>query len=153
MAIAGYVWMNGAIIREWCDFLAGLFEQGGDLVGKANALQLKCKITDAIMAHYPQTLGPDMIAAASALEAVGETEIPKGYYQGIITDFQPMADDIGANPEESVTEDDILTLEALRDAYDSLNRLDGTEVFQDERAFLMTIISRGVTAEPEGEKE
>ena len=147
-AIAGYVWMNGAIIREWCEPLAKFFEQRLDLAGKANTLQLKCKITGAIMAHYPQTLGPDMIVAASALEAVGEIEIPKGYYQAIITDFQPIADDIRAAPEEPVTEDDILTLEALRDAYEGLNRLDGTEAFQDEQTFLMTIIYRGVTAEP-----
>jgi hypothetical protein len=45
--IAGYVWMNGAIVREWCDPLIALFEQKGALMGKANALQLKCKITGA----------------------------------------------------------------------------------------------------------
>jgi hypothetical protein len=100
------------------------------------------------MAHYPQTLGPDMIAAAIALEAVGETEIPKSYYQAIITDFQPRADDIRVATEEPVTEDDILTVGALLDAYDGLNRLDGTDAFRDERTFLIAIISRGVTAEP-----
>ena len=65
------------------------------------------------MGHYPQTLGPDMIAAAAALEVVGETAIPKGYYKAIISDFQPMADDIQAAPEEPVTEDDIDTLQAF----------------------------------------
>jgi hypothetical protein len=147
--IAGYVWMNGAIIREWSDPLIDLFEQKGALTSKANALQLKCKITGAIMAHYPQTLGPDMIAAAAALEAVGETAIPKGYYKAIITDFQPMADDIRSAPEELVTDDDILTLTALLNAYEGLNGLEGIPAFPDERAFLASVIAKGVTAEPE----
>jgi hypothetical protein len=147
--IAGYVWMNGATIRTWCDPLVEIFARQENGRDRANALQLKCSITGAIMGHYPQTLGPDMIATAAALEAVGETAIPKGYYQAIISDFQPMADDIQTAPEEPVTEDDIDTLQALLDAYEGINRLEATDAFSTERAFLTTILARGVTAEEE----
>jgi|GEM_PF-4604586 len=94
-----------------------------------------------------------MIAAVSALEGVGETEIPKGYYKAIISDFQRMADDIRAAPEEPVTEDDIGTLQALLDAYEGLNRLEETDAFPGERAFLSAILAGGVTAEPEEEED
>lgn len=151
--IAGYVWMNGATIRTWCDPVVEIFTSQENLADRANALQLKCQITGAIMGHYPQTLGPDMIAAAAALEAVGETTIPKGYYKAIISDFQPMADVIRAAPEEPVTEDDIATLQALLDAYEGLDRLEDTDAFPGERTFLMTILAAGVTAEPEEEEE
>ena len=64
-----------------------------------------------------------------------------------------MADDIQAAPEEPVTEDDIDTLQALLDAYEGLNRLEGTDAFAGERAILATILTKGVTAESEEEEE
>jgi hypothetical protein len=149
--IAGHVWKNSSTIRTWCDPLVKIFTLQENWSAKANALQLKCRITGSIMGHYPQTVGPDMIAAAAALEAVGETAIPKGYYKAIISDFQPMADVIRAAPEEPVTEDDIDTLQALVDAYEGLNRLEETDAFPSELAYLTTILARGVTAEPEEE--
>jgi hypothetical protein len=149
--IAGHVWKNSSTIRSWCDPLVEIFTQQENRFGRASALQLKCRITGASMGHYPQTLGPDMIAAAAALEKIGDTAIPKGYYKAIISDFQPMADDHRTEPDYPVTQDDIRTLRALLEAYEGLNRLEGTDEFPDEQVFIMTILSKGVTAEPEEE--
>ena len=152
-SIAAYIWRNGAILRKWCDPVAGLFQQQGKPQDRAKILQLKCQLTGAIMSHYPQTLGPDMIAAAAAWESVGETAIPQRYYQAIITDFQPLAEDIRAMAAEGVTEDGIQILQALRDAYDGWNRIQQAPAFAVERAWVETLLQKGVTASVEDEDD
>jgi len=151
--IAMQVWKSGFVIRQWCTPLAALFEEAGDIAGKANTLQNRTMITAAIMSHYPYTLGPDMIETAIAIEAAGETGIPRNYYYAIIDDFQRIADDIKANPQEQVMENEITSLRALKQAYDNLNRLNGTNLYSTELKFIATIIDRDPTYIPEDEDD
>jgi len=62
-------------------------------------------------------------------------------------------DDFRMAPDYPVTEDDIRPLQALLEAYEGLNRLEGTDEFPDEQVFIMTVLSKGMTAEPEEEEE
>ena len=54
------------------------------------------------MSHYPNILGPDMIEAAAAFEAIGETTLGRSYLDAILADFQPMMRLLQEQPDEQV---------------------------------------------------
>jgi hypothetical protein len=147
----GEVWFTGAIIRNWSTPLADLFDRRQKGEDKAKTLHLKCKVTSSIMSHYPNILGPDMIEAAAAFEAIGETATGRRYFDAILADFQPMMQLLHAHPDERVNEEDILSMGALLAAYEGLNRLNHTESFGAERAWLEAFIVKGVTRDREEE--
>lgn len=151
--IAGYVWAGGASIRGWCEPLAELYYQTKDLHARANVLQYKCQITTSIMNHYPYTVGPDMIATAAALEAVGETELARQYYRAVISDFTRIAEGIQNNPGEGVREEDIISLKSLRGAHEPINRLESNSVPVSNLAFINSVIERGTTFVDEQEDD
>jgi len=138
----GEVWFSGAIIRNWCETLAFLFDKRQDLKGKVQALQFKCKVTLSIMSHYPAIVGPDMIEAALALEAIGDYDNAKSYYRAVIADLQPLADELSLSPEEPLNEHDKVMLEALLRAYKELDRSDETHESGEARERLRRMIYR-----------
>jgi hypothetical protein len=151
--IAGYVWISGAAIRSWCNALALLFQRIDDLRGRADALQYKFMISWSIMNHYPYTVCPDMIAAGRALEEAGEPNHAKKYYETLIARFQWIADEVKENPEEEVWEEQIISLQSLNQAYESLDRLNNTTHFTEQLQFVQRIIERGATYNPDEEEE
>ncbi|HMI63695.1 MAG TPA: hypothetical protein VK518_22420 [Puia sp.] len=149
----GEVWFTGATIRNWSTPLADLFDRRQKGEDKAKTLHLKCKVTSSIMSHYPNILGPDMIEAAAAFEAIGETTLGRSYLDAILADFQPMMQLLQEHPDEQVNEEDILSMGALLAAYEGLNRLNHSENFGAERAWLEAFIVKGDTREQKEEEE
>jgi hypothetical protein len=139
-SINGYVWFNGAIVRNWSDALSYLFEMRQKPQEKATVLQYKCKVTCSIMSHYHQLVGPDMIEAAAALIVINDTETAKKYYQAVIADFEPLARLWQGQPEEPITADDLISLKALLDAYDGFTRLEANYFYSDQRQKLEQLI-------------
>ncbi|MDO6429431.1 hypothetical protein Q4E93_02445 [Flavitalea sp. BT771] len=131
---------------SWLEQLAEEVQQD-----KAKTLHLKCKVTSSIMSHYPNILGPDMIEAAAAFEAIGETATCRRYFDAILADFQPMMQLLQEHPDEQVNEEDILSMSALLAAYEGLNRLSNAENYGAERAWLGAFIVKGVTRDQERE--
>ena len=149
----GEVWFTGAIIRNWGTTLGDLFDRRQKGEDKAKTLHLKCKVTSSIMSHYPNILGPDMIEAAAAFEAIGDTATCRRYFDAILADFQPMMQLLQEHPDEQVNEEDILSMGALLAAYTGLNRLSNGENFGAEKAWLEAFIVKGVTRHEEEEME
>jgi len=149
----GDVWFTGAIIRNWSTSVADLFDRRQKGEDKAKTLHLKCKVTSSIMSHYPNILGHDMIEAAVAFEAIGESATGRRYFDAILADFQPMMQLLQEHPDEQVNEEDILSMGALLAAYEGLNRLNHTGSFGAERTWLEAFILKGVTRDQEGEME
>ncbi|HTI92855.1 MAG TPA: hypothetical protein VL727_19795 [Puia sp.] len=135
----GEVWFTGAIIRNWSTPVADLFDRRQRGEDKAKTLHLKCKVTSSIMSHYPNILGPDMIEAAAAFEAIGDTDTSRRYFDAILADFEPMMKLLQGHPDEPVNEEDILSMGALLAAYKGLNRLNHTENFEAEENFIETM--------------
>lgn len=103
------------------------------------------------MNHYHHTVGPDMIAAAMALEAVGEVNLAKQYYEAVIANFECISDEIKNNPDEEVWEEQIISLQSLQQAYIRMNSVDGTKQYDSNLQFINTIIKRGVTKSADNE--
>ena len=143
--INGAVWLNGAIVRNWCDALSYLFDMRGRPYDKAIVLQCKCKVTCSIMSHYRHAVGPDMIEAAAALVAINETDTAINYYTAVIADFEPFARMWDQHPEEPVEPDDLISLRALLDAYNGWQQLDPTQDFAPRRSQVEQLIQRAKT--------
>ena len=151
--IKAYVWASGSNIREMCVPLADYFGQLNELNNKAYVLQIRTKITCSIMSHYPYTVGPDMIETALAMEAIGETDLAKEYYEAVIADFERIANEIKNHPEEEVWEEQIIPLTSLKQAYENSNRLNNTLQYTEQLQFVNAVIEKGVTRIPNNDEE
>jgi len=131
-SIAGIVWIAGASLREWSDILSDFFAQKELLEQKTDVLLNKCKITCSIMSHYPEEVGPDMIALGNALEDIGQENEAIKYYRAIIQDFERIADDYHEYPNENIRKEDVISLNCLKEAYLKVERLHGLTSYGDK---------------------
>lgn len=145
VSMNGGIWFTGASIRDWCSQLSAYFVKTNNLTANITVLQSKCKITCSIMSHYPHMVGPDMIEAAIALEAIGNIDLAINYYNAVIADFEHFADSIRDNPDEVIYEEEIISLNALLQGYKQMNRLKHTTQFDNNIQFIHAIIERGAT--------
>lgn len=144
-SIEGYVWFGGCETRELCNALASYFKHLNELNSKARVLQIRTKITCSVLSHYHHFVGPDMIETAEVLEAVGETDLADKYYNAVIADFECIANEIKEYPAEEVREEQIISLSALKQAYENSNRLNNTLLHAEQLQFIDTVIEKGVT--------
>jgi len=70
---------------------------------------------------------PDMIEAAAALLVIEDKETAKKYYQAVVADFQPIANQWQPYPDEPITEEDF----------------EGAESFRNERQMIERMIQKG----------
>lgn len=129
------IWMDGASLRTKVGELAGFFNRKNIDKQELEALFLRSKITNSIMSHYPNLVGPDMIAVAKKLEQLGKVAKAIDFYTAVIQDFPQFLEDIEetekecntANETMEYSEEDIVTIQALVDACEGLKRLN-TEI-------------------------
>ncbi|WP_295120477.1 hypothetical protein [uncultured Chitinophaga sp.] len=151
-SIKANVWMAGAVIREWCGVLADRFLVTGDKDARYSVLYDKCSITTAIMSHYPHSVGPDMVAVGMAMEDIGMAEESVKFYNAVISDMGPMAEDLTTVPAEEIMATDITMLEALKTAYERVTVLTATKQYQDMISIVVPMIERGPGPEPQDEQ-
>ena len=140
-SIKAHVWINGYALWEWSDILPDFFEKKDLLSQKVNVLLYKCRITESIMSHYPETIGPDMIALGEALEKVNLYQDAIKYYRSIILDFERIAVGFYENPEESLREEDIISLNCLIKACTNVESLDAQSNYTEKISSLEHLLN------------
>ncbi len=125
------IWMDGAELRIRAGELAMFFSRNNLDKEELEALFLRSKITNSIMSHYPDLVGPDMIAVAKKYEHLGHPDKAINFYTAVFHDFPQFLNEIEemekeckkTNEKMEYDEDDIAIITALRDACEGLRRL------------------------------
>ena len=101
-SIKANIWMNGYEVRGWIQELVDYYRRKNQLKEVIDTSFYKAKITTSIMGHYPEEVGPDMIAVAENLEKNEDFINAAKYYKPIISDFQFFLEEIESfeNEEE-----------------------------------------------------
>ncbi len=132
-SINGKIWMDGAGLRTRADELSDYFNNKQDDKNTLEALFLRAKITNTIMSHYPNLVGPDMIAVGFQFEKMGNIEKAKQFLNPVVLDFTSLVEDVKdglADSEVGVTDEDLPITESLINALEGLKRL-GEEINED----------------------
>ena len=119
--------MDGAIITAWCQELANYFARKQDVDSEIDMYFFKGKITTTIMGHYPEEVGPDMIAIATKLEHKKDLNNAANFYRPVISDFLPYLESMEsyANEDEfEVEQREDIILNSLIKAVEGLSRIE-----------------------------
>jgi len=125
-SINGKVWMDGAGLRNIAQELSSYFDHNGDDQHSLDTVLFKAKVTLAIMSHYPDLVGPDMLAIAFRHEKMGDTEKAKQFFNPVILDFTSLVQDIKeglSDQDPDLLYQDIPVTESLIQAMEGLKRL------------------------------
>lgn len=125
-SISAKVWMDGAGLRSQADELVEYFSRKNNEQRTLEALFLRAKLTNAIMNHYPNIVGPDMIAIANQYEKMGANDEAKQFYDPVVADFTPLVQDAQASindPEIGASAEDVPITQSLIDALEGLKRI------------------------------
>ena len=123
-AINGKIWMDGSGLRTRAYELSLYFTNKGDDANALDAIFLRGKLTNTIMGHYPNLVGPDMVAIAQQCEKMGNAEGAKRFYNPVVLDFTGLVEDVAQRLSESeAMEEDFPITESLIHALEGLKRL------------------------------
>lgn len=127
-SINGEIWMDGAGLRTRADELSKYFKDKEDDQNTLETVFLKAKLTNTIMNHYPNLVGPDMIAVALQFEKMGNLEKAKQFLNAVVSDFTILVQSVeeGINENDAMDEDFPIT-ESLIQALEGLKRI-GEEI-------------------------
>lgn len=123
-SINGKTWLDGAGLRTRAYELSQYFRNIEDDQNILETLFLRAKITNTIMSHYPNLVGPDMIAVALQFEKMGKIEKAKRFLNPVVLDFISLVKDIEEGlAENDVMDEDFIITESLIHALEALKRL------------------------------
>jgi len=130
-SINGKIWMDGAGLRTRADDLSEYFRNKEDDQNLLESVFLRAKLTNTIMSHYPNLVGPDMIAVAHQLEKMENFEKAKQFFNPVVLDFTSLVQDVeeGLN-ENDVRDEDYPITESLIQALEGFKRL-GENINED----------------------
>ncbi|WP_165044176.1 hypothetical protein [Dysgonomonas sp. ZJ709] len=140
--IGALVWMEAAGIRSAFTNYAYYYKLKEEAQRQLDVTLMKTKITLAIMGHYKNMVGPDMIESAQLMEQVGNTETAMALYAAVKSDFENVLDWFMDNPQTGANQEDIITLESLRAAYQALDRLNNSDEYSQEYPLIDEILRR-----------
>lgn len=106
------------------------------------AIVMRTKLTLAIMSNYKNVVGHDMIEAAKIKETVGDTEAALVFYNAAKENLKGELHWFIESPEMGASEDDEVILKSLKEAYLSIDRLNGTSEFTKTCAIIDEVLSR-----------
>jgi hypothetical protein len=123
-SINGKIWMDGAGLRKLTDELSEYFESKEDDQNTLETVFLRAKLTNTIMSHYPNLVGPDMIAVALQLEKMGDLDKAKQFLNPVVLDFTSLVIEVEEGLEENgIVDEDFPITESLIQALEGLKRL------------------------------
>ncbi|GEM_PF-4227474 len=125
-SINAKIWMDGAGLRVKAEELSYYFNRKRDSNSELDSLFLKAKLTNTVMSHYPNLVGPDMIAVGNKLEHIGSAEKAMQFYKPVELDFTDLVQDIQDkidNHKSEIGENDVIIIKSLTDALEGLKRL------------------------------
>jgi hypothetical protein len=130
-SINGKIWMDGAGLRTRADDLSEYFENKEDAQNTLETIFLRAKLTNLIMSHYPNLVGPDMIAVALQFEKMGDLEKARQFHNSVVLDFTSLVQDIEERLyENEIIDEDLPITESLILALEGLKRL-GDDINED----------------------
>ncbi len=129
--VNGKIWMDGVGLRTQADDLSKYFKNKEDDRNTLEAVFLKAKLTNTIMSHYPNLVGPDMIAVALQLEKTRNLQSAKRFFYLVVLDFTGLVQEVGQKIDENIVKDEDLSItESLIHALEGLKRL-GEAIHED----------------------
>lgn len=143
--ISGATWMNGAQLRTMLNFLLDYLEKHESAHEQLLVQFYKTCVTLAIMGHYKQEVGPDMIATARLYIADGKPEAAQSSYQAVINDFEEEIEnylEYFESEEFDYEESDRLILSSLQAAYLGLHQLQPETDFSQQLAQLDVLLEK-----------
>ena len=90
--INGMVWLDGACIDVWNDFLANYFDIIKDYKNYYNSRLIQSRIVFAIKRHYSYEIARSTYNMGLANSKIGEMETALKCYQAVVDDFQEILD-------------------------------------------------------------
>ncbi|TYA74724.1 hypothetical protein [Seonamhaeicola marinus] len=130
-SINGKIWIDGAGLRIRADELSEYFKSKEDDQNTLETVFLRAKLTNTIMSHYPNLVGPDMIAVALQFEKMGNLDKAKQFLTPVVQDFTSLVQDVEEGIDENeVMDEDFPITESLIQALEGLKRL-GENINED----------------------
>ena len=90
--INGMVWLDGACIDVWNDFLANYFDIMKDYKNYYNSRLIQSRIVFAIKRHYSYEIARSTYNMGLANSKIGEMETALKCFQAVVDDFQEILD-------------------------------------------------------------
>ena len=90
--INGMIWLDGACIDVWNDFLANYFDIIKDYKNYYNSRLIQSRIVFAIKRHYSYEIARSTYNMGLANSKIGEMETALKCYQAVVDDFQEILD-------------------------------------------------------------
>lgn len=124
------VWSEGAGFRSSLNALIYYYRLKEDNTDTLHFLIMnRTQITLSIMGHYRHLVGPDMIESAKIKEQLGNTEAALSFYRAVEADFKSELQWFVDTPEAGPNEEDVVSLESLKQALLAIDRLSGTDQY------------------------
>jgi len=137
-----YILTESATIRAALMNLVYYYKQKEDLDSLHSVTTMRTTITLAIMSNYKNVIGHDMIETAKVKEQVGEREAALTFYNAARENLKNELHWFVESPEMGPNEDDVVMLQALKDAYIAIDRLNNTSEYVETCALIDEILSR-----------
>jgi hypothetical protein len=117
--ISAKVWLRGFRYGELAFYLTSHFNHAGWLEYEEKSSYLWVLATLAVCSHYPNMVGPAMVANADCHDRLGEEEVSTQMYSSVIKDFASILDNYKDNSDRSLGEEESL-IESLNTAAERL---------------------------------
>ncbi|NDV79197.1 hypothetical protein [Dysgonomonas sp. 511] len=149
------VWAEGTGFRASFNALIYYYRQKED--ADNNTLHFlimnRTQITLAIMGHYKNLVGPDMLESAQIKEQLGQIDAALSFYKAVEADFKNELGWFIESPETGPSEEDVVTLESLKSALQAIDRLSNTDNYSEVCSQIDEVLSREHTEIPDFDED
>lgn len=118
------------------------YRETDDIESLHATVMMRTKLTLAIMGRQKHVLGFDMIETAKVKELIGEQDAALSFYNAARDNLKDELQWFVESPEMGPDEDDIVMLQALKEAYLSIDRLNNVTESEKACALIDEILSR-----------
>jgi len=152
--INALVWSEGAGFRSGLNALIYYYKLKDDDSDTLHFLIMnRTQITLSIMGHYKNLVGPDMIESAKMKERLGDTDAALSFYKAIEADFKNELTWFIHSPETGPNEEDVITLESLKEALKAIDRLSNRNEYLSVCEQIDEVLSREHIEIPDFDEE
>lgn len=141
-AINPLIWGEGVEVRSALNALIFYYKLKDNTDALHFLIMNRTKVTLAVMSHYKDIVGPDIIESARVKEQMGDTETALSLYRIIESDFLKELSWFHSSPESSPSDEDIIILKSLKEALISIDRLSGSNNYDETCEQIDEVLSR-----------
>jgi hypothetical protein len=124
--VDNYILSESATVRAALISLIFYYSKEEDADALHFVTVLRTQITLAIMRNYKNVVGHDMIETARVKERIGEREAALTFYNGALDNLKNELQWFIETSEVGPSEEDVVMLQSLKEAYQSIDRLNNT---------------------------